>query len=99
MVKHAASEEEPILTAEDRVAKVLKRLRQKHDFYDAQLMWLGLIHAHLVENLSIGPDDFDLLPVFQRAGGLSRARQVFKTDFIPLLTQINTAIAAYGAHQ
>lgn len=97
MVKHAAKEEEPILTAEERVTKALEKLREKHEFSSEQEKWLGLIQAHLVENLSIGPDDFDLLPAFQRVGGLGRARQIFKTDFIPLIEQINTLIAAHGA--
>lgn len=97
MVKHAAQDEEPILTAEERVAKALERLREKQEFSAEQEKWLGLIQAHLVENLSIGAEDFDLLPAFQRVGGLGRARQIFKTDFVPLIEQINTLIAAYGA--
>ncbi len=97
MVKHAAKEEEPILTAEERVSNALEKLREKHEFSKEQEKWIGLIQAHLVENLSIAPDDFDLLPAFQRAGGLGRARQIFKTDFVPLINQINTLIAAYGA--
>lgn len=97
MVKHAAQDEE-LLTAEQRVTKALERLRKKHNFSEEQEKWLGLIQAHLVQNLSIGPEDFDLLPAFQRVGGLGRAQQIFRTDFIPLLAQINTAIAAYGAH-
>ena len=97
MVKHAAREEEPVLTAEQRVEKALAKLRERHEFSKEQEKWLAIIEAHLVENLSISPEDFDLLPALHGAGGLGRARQVFKADLIPLLAEINAAIAAYGA--
>lgn len=99
MVKHAAHEEEPILTAEERVGKVLERLRKKHDFTSEQEQWFGYIREHLIKHLTVSSEDFDDQPIFQRRGGLGRARIVFKNEFSPLLEQINTLIAAYGAHQ
>lgn len=98
IVRHAAQDEEPILTAEERVAKTLERLRQAHRFTPDQDKWLGLIQTHLVKNLSIAPEDFDLQPGLQGAGGLGRARIVFDAKFTALLADINTTIASYGAH-
>lgn len=97
MVKHAVREEEPILTAEERVNKVMARLQDEHNFTEEQEKWLGYIRAHLVKHLTVSREDFDDQPIFQRRGGLGRARQIFKTDFIPLIEQINTLIAAYGS--
>lgn len=98
MVRHAAQEEEPVLTAEERVSRTMERLRQGHRFTPDQDKWLGLIQTHLVENLSISPEDFDLQPAFQRVGGLGRARQIFSKNFPVLLTDINATIASYGVH-
>lgn len=97
MVKHAVRDEEPILTAEERVGKALQKLQDAHDFTDDQQKWLALIQEHLITNLTLSPDDFDYQPSFQRLGGLARARQIFRDEFTPLLAQINTLIAAYGA--
>ena len=35
------------------------------------------IKAHLVQNLTIDPEDFDTLPIFTRAGGRNRAEKAF----------------------
>jgi type I restriction enzyme R subunit len=99
MVRHAARGEEPILTAEERVSRVLERLHQEHDFTEEQEKWLGYIREHLVKRLTVSPDDFEEQPIFNRCGGLGRARQIFKDDFTLILEQINTLIAAYGAPQ
>ena len=97
MVRHAVREEEPILTAEERVSKVLARLQDEHDFTEEQEKWLGYIRDHLVKHLTVSREDFDDQPIFQRRGGLGRAQQIFKSEFMPLIGQINTLIAAYGS--
>lgn len=93
MVKHAAKSEEPILTAEERVDRALKRVKGRKSFSGDQDQWLGFIREHLVKNLTIELDDFRHLPVFERHGGLARARKVFDQQLEPLVEQINEALA------
>ena len=94
MVKHAAREEEPLLTAEERVGKVFDRLTAKEKFTPEQQAWLGRIREHLIANLSIDQDDFENVPVFQNGRGLGppagRSRRSCRT----LLKAFNEAIAA-----
>src|SRR5581483_6250425 len=93
MVKHAAKAEEPILTAEERVDRALKRVKGSKNFSVDQNRWLGLIREHLVKNLTIELDDFRQLQVFERHGVLARARKVFDQQLEPLVEQINEALA------
>ena len=53
MVKHAAQEEEPIYTAEERVDRALKAVMAGKSFDEEQTKWLGFIREHLIENLTI----------------------------------------------
>lgn len=94
MVKHASNYDVPILTAQERVEQVIKKLMKKHSFSDEQLNWLAYIKEHLIQNLTISKDDFIIMPVFNNHGGLSIARQVFGKEFEVLIQEINEAIAA-----
>jgi type I restriction enzyme R subunit len=94
MVKHAADQQQTILTAEERVNRAVERVTSQHTFDDDQMKWLNLICEHLIENLTIDENDFDDLPVFYDRGGSARARRVFGTQLTPLVEQINAAIAA-----
>lgn len=94
MVKHAAREQEPILTAEERVNRAMKKVTDGRSFNDEQQKWLGLIRDHLVRNLTIEEADLDYAPIFERNGGLGKARRVFDKELSSLLTEINAAIAA-----
>ena len=94
MVKHAVKEEEPILTAEERVILALNKIKQDIQFNQEQEKWLDLIKTHLIENLTIEAEDFEYIPVFERVGGLSKARKVFKNIFDELIIKLNAIIAA-----
>jgi len=94
MVKHASNYDIPILTAQERVENAVTKLIEKHSFSDEQLNWLSYIKEHLIENLAISQDDFEIMPVFERRGGLSKARQIFGADFEPIIQAINEALAA-----
>ena len=94
MVKHAARDEEPLLTAAERVERAFVRVMAGQTFTVEQRQWLDRIREHLVENLSIEPDDFDLIPIFQREGGLVAARRAFGPRIDTLLRDLNEAIAA-----
>ncbi len=94
MVKHAAKEQEPILSAEERVDKALAKVKAGKSFNDDQLNWLGLIREHLVKNLTIEMDDFEYAPIFERQGGRMKARKIFRDNLEHLIEEINYAIAA-----
>jgi type I restriction enzyme R subunit len=94
MVKHAADEQKPLLTAEERVKLAFAKVTAGKTFSNEQRQWLQLIEAHLVENLTIDVSDFDLLPVFNRRGGLSQATRVFAGQLQGLVVELNEAIAA-----
>jgi type I restriction enzyme R subunit len=94
MVKHAARKQEPLLTAEERVDRAFQQITADREFTDAQQQWLERIRAHLIENLSIDPEDFDDLPVFARHGGWAKADRDFDGELMEVLTTVNGAIAA-----
>jgi type I restriction enzyme R subunit len=94
MVKHAAHDEEPLLTAGERVDKALERLRKRRKFTTEQQAWLDRIREHLVANLTIDEDDFDAIPVLQQAGGWGRASRAFAGTLPELLKALNEAVAA-----
>jgi type I restriction enzyme R subunit len=94
MVKHAAREGEPLLTAAERVDAALTRLTAGKSFTDSQRQWLTRIRDHLVANLSIDRTDFDDLPVFSREGGWTVANRVFDGQLEQFLLQLNEALAA-----
>jgi type I restriction enzyme R subunit len=94
MVKHAAREEEPLLTAEERVNRVLDRLSLGANLTAEQQQWLERIRVHLIENLSISTSDFDIIPIFSSEGGWGKANRVFDGKLPTLIHQWNEAIAA-----
>ena len=94
MVKHAVREEEPLLTAAERVDKALTALMSGKDFSEDQKAWLGYLREHMVANLSLDPEDFDLAPTLENHGGFSRARKVFGTQLDKLIQDLNAACAA-----
>jgi type I restriction enzyme R subunit len=94
MVKHAADEHQPLLTAEERVSRAFDTVTAGRSFTPDQQQWLDRIKAHLVANLSIEQDDFDVIPVLESAGGWGNANRAFGGKLAALLGEINNAIAA-----
>jgi len=94
MVKHAAREQEQLLTAQERVTRAFAKLTAGKTFTEAQQAWLDRIRAHLVANLSIDREDFEELPVFTRHGGWRKADQDFGGKLVQFLREVNEAIAA-----
>jgi len=94
MVKHAVIEEAPLLTAEERVAAAFEKVTAGRSFTEAQQKWLERIRAHLIENLSIDVEDFNVIPLFDNAGGWGRADRDFNGELGGLLKEFNEAIAA-----
>jgi type I restriction enzyme R subunit len=94
MVKHAANEQEPLYTAGDRVKLAMAKMTTGKPFTPEQIQWLDRIEAHLVENLTIEPEDFEAVPVFNLAGGWGRANRVFDGKLPQMIKQLNEAIAS-----
>jgi type I restriction enzyme R subunit len=94
MVKHAAREDEPLYTADQRVNRAMMKVSGARGFTAEQMQWLERIRQHLIENLSVDTADFDALPIFSRYGGWARANRVFEGTLPDLLKQFNESIAA-----
>jgi len=94
MVKHAADEQNPLLTASERVERAIQKVTSRFTYTPEQQQWLERIREHLRENLSIDKDDFEDLPIFNRNGGWGKVYKVFGPKFPELLKQLNQAIAA-----
>jgi type I restriction enzyme R subunit len=94
MVKHAAREEEPLFTAEERIHRVFDRMALSSSMSTEQQQWLDRIRVHLIENLSISTSDFDIIPIFSSEGGWGKANRVFGGQLPALIHQWNEAIAA-----
>ncbi len=94
MVKHAAREDEPLYTAEQRVNRAMMKITGSRGFTAEQMKWLERIREHLIENLSVDEGDFEALPIFSRYGGWAQANRVFDGALPTLLKQFNESIAA-----
>jgi len=94
MIKHAAKEQEPVFTPDERVDKALTLALKRWNLTPPQQEWLKLIKEHLIKNLTLSVDDFDLIPIFQKVGGQGKAKQLFGHELERLVTDINTALAA-----
>lgn len=93
MVKHAAAEQSPLLTAAERVAAAFANFADGRTFTTEQQQWLDRIRDHLIVSLSIERDDFDLIPTFEQAGGWGKANRVFDGHLNDILRDLNRAIA------
>jgi type I restriction enzyme R subunit len=94
MVKHAARDEAPLWTAAERVDRAIATITAGRLLTAEQQRWLDRIRLHLVENLSLDLDDFDLIPALSREGGLAAATRAFGGALTQLVSDINAAIAA-----
>jgi len=59
-----------------------------------QQRWLEYIRQHLVQNLSIEPDDFEVVPVLSDRGGWGRADRVFDGRLAVLIRELNQELVA-----
>ena len=94
MVKHAADDGQPLLTADERVTRALARLTTGQTFTPEQQAWLDRIGQALRETLSLEPEDFGVIPILDRAGGLGAARRAFGKNLDRLIRDLNGALAA-----
>jgi type I restriction enzyme R subunit len=92
IVKHAAKNE-PLFSAEERVARAITRIKQRKTFTPAQEGWLKIIQDHLAQNLLIDEKDFKMIP-FSRRGSWKTANKVFDGKLEDLVKEINEAMVA-----
>jgi len=94
MVKHAANQQSPLLTAAERADQAFTLITAGQTFTAEQRQWLERIRNHLQENLSIDQEDFESQPAFTHYGGWGRVSVVFKGRMPQLIQELNQAIAA-----
>ncbi len=95
MVKHAADEQQPLLTAQERVERAFATVTAGVEFTAEQRRWLDRIREHMRANLSIDREDFDLIPIFTDIGGLPVVSRAFAAEWLDrLIRDLNSAIAA-----
>ena len=94
MVKSAGLDSSPLYTAEERVDHAVQRVTAERDLTDDQAKWMQYIRDHLIQNLSIDQEDFELAPVLSRPGGWSKANRVFDRQLGELLADLNEELVA-----
>ena len=65
-----------------------------HKLTPKQMQWLSLVREHLLKNLSLDEEGFDLTPLLQMRRGKAKARQVFQNQLEPIITFLNSSVAA-----
>jgi len=93
IVKHASTAQSPLLTAEERVNRATNKFLTVHKLTAEQTQWLSLVREHLVKNLSMDEEDFDLTPLLEMRGGKAKAKKVFG-DLSRVVAELNEVVAA-----
>jgi type I restriction enzyme, R subunit len=94
MVKRAATDTSPLLTAEERVNQAVDLVMAGRTLTETQGKWIEYIRQHLVANLSIERDDFEAIPVLSDHGGWGRANRVFEGQLAELINELNEELVA-----
>ncbi|MGO9154890.1 type I restriction endonuclease subunit R [Mycobacterium sp.] len=94
MVKRAAVDTAPLLTAEERVDAAIAQVTAGRSLTEEQVKWMEHIRHHLVQNLSIERQDFDDIPVLADRGGWGRANRTFDGHLAELLDELNEELVA-----
>jgi type I restriction enzyme R subunit len=94
MVKAAADDSSPLLTAPERVDAAIARSLHGRLLTESQGKWMARIREHLVANLSIERDDFDYIPILSDPGGWGRANKDFNGDLITMINTLNRELVA-----
>ena len=91
---HHADHGDALMSADERVDAALRRLLGERKLTEPQQMWLGLIRRHLVANLAIAREDFELIEFEQAGATWSRVNRDFEGILPDLLVALNQAVAA-----
>jgi type I restriction enzyme R subunit len=94
MVKRAALDTSPLMTAEERVNQAVGKVIGRRELTPDQSRWMDLIRRHLVANLSIDREDFEIVPVLSDRGGWVPANTAFDGQLAELLAELNKELVA-----
>ena len=94
MVQRAAEDDAPLFTAEERVNRALDRVLAGRQLTEDQSRWLEYVRRHLVQNLSIDREDFDIVAILSDRGGWTRADRVFDGNLSELVDELNRELVA-----
>ena len=94
MVKSAAVDGSPLLTAEERVDTAIDAVAAGRELTDDQAKWLDYIRQHLIKNLTIDRDDFTDAPILSNRGGWGRADRAFDGHLAELLADVHRELVA-----
>lgn len=94
MVKRAAIDESPLLTAEERVNAAIACVTAGRQLTGEQTKWVEYIRQHLVQNLSIERADFAVIPILVDRGGWGRANRAFAGHLDDLINDLNRELVA-----
>ncbi|EKD79724.1 MAG: hypothetical protein ACD_40C00331G0007 [uncultured bacterium] len=98
MIKHAAKEE-PLMSGKERVDLALAKVIDGRTVTPQQQEWIALIKKHLIENLTIEPEDFNVMPIFTNYGGsFNRINKDFDNNLMMYISQINSAMPEVYAY-
>lgn len=98
MIKHAAKKE-PLISGKERVDLAVAKVTDGKTLTSQQQEWLVLIKKHLIENLTIEPEDFDSMPIFVNYGGsFNRINKDFDNNLMMYISQINSAMPEVYAY-
>jgi type I restriction enzyme R subunit len=79
MVKRAALDSSPLLTAEERVqSQAIDRVLAGRSLTEAQAKWMEYIRQHLIANLSIEREDFEAIRYCLTTAAGGGANRVFE---------------------
>lgn len=94
IIHHAADGADPLMSAEDRVGRALEKVFGDRSLTTEQEKWLGLIRRHLIANLAIERDDFELLEFSQQGATWKRVDTDFGGALEEIILRLNEAIAS-----
>jgi len=98
MIKHAGKDE-PIISAQERVDLAIESVMKGKELSTKQQEWLELIRKHLIENLTIEQQDFDVMPIFtNRGGNFTKINTDFDNQLGMFISQLNAAIPQVYAY-
>ncbi|MCL4465478.1 MAG: DEAD/DEAH box helicase family protein [Chloroflexi bacterium] len=91
---HHADHGDPLMSAEERVDGALGHLLGERKLTEPQHKWLGLIRRHLIANLAIAREDFELIEFEQAGATWNRVNKDFGNALPELLQSLNEAVAS-----
>jgi type I restriction enzyme R subunit len=94
MVKHAAEDSSPLLTAEERVNAAVAKVTAGRTLTGDEQQWMEYIRLHLVQNLSIDREDFEAMPILSGHGGWGRASRIFGGQLDQIVADLNRELVA-----